>query len=61
MAATKPDLPDPTAADIHWSAFRGAIQDIFAANAEAHPDRLCVIETASGSSPRRQFTYRPNQ
>ena len=57
MAAAKPDLPDPTA-DLHWSAFRGAIQDIFSANAEAHPDRLCVVETASGSSPRREFTYR---
>ncbi len=53
----KPDLPDPTT-DLHWSAFRGAIQDIFSANAEAHPDRLCVVETASGSSPRREFTYR---
>jgi L-aminoadipate-semialdehyde dehydrogenase len=53
----KPELPDPTA-DLHWSAFRGAIQDIFAANAEAHPDRLCVVETASGSSPKREFTYR---
>jgi L-aminoadipate-semialdehyde dehydrogenase len=50
-------LPDPTA-DLHWSAFRGAIQDIFAANAESHPDRLCVVETASGTSPRREFTYR---
>jgi L-aminoadipate-semialdehyde dehydrogenase len=57
MAATQTHLPDPTA-DLHWSAFRGAIQDIFAANAEAHPDRLCVVETASGSSPRREFTYR---
>lgn len=56
MAPTKPDLPDPTA-DLHWSAFRGAIQDIFTANAEAHPDRICVVETASGSSPRREFTY----
>ncbi|PVH83832.1 L-aminoadipate-semialdehyde dehydrogenase-like protein large subunit [Cadophora sp. DSE1049] len=55
--ATKPDLPDPTA-DLHWSAYRGAIQDIFSANAEAHPDRLCVVETAAGSSPRREFTYR---
>ncbi|CAG8975772.1 hypothetical protein HYALB_00009292 [Hymenoscyphus albidus] len=52
-----PILPDPTA-DLHWSAFRGAIQEIFAANAEAHPDRLCVVETAAGSSPRREFTYR---
>lgn len=57
MATTTFDLPDPTA-DLHWSAFRGAIQDIFTANAEAHPDRLCVVETASGSSPRREFTYR---
>ena len=57
MASITPDLPDPTA-DLHWSAFRGAIHDIFSANAEAHPDRLCVVETASGSSPRREFTYR---
>ncbi|KAG0646154.1 nonribosomal peptide synthetase [Hyphodiscus hymeniophilus] len=57
MASTKPDLPDPTA-DLHWSSFRGAIQDIFSSNAEVHPDRLCVVETASGSSSRREFTYR---
>jgi L-2-aminoadipate reductase len=57
MASTKAHLPDPTA-DLHWSAFRGAIQDIFSENAEAHSDRLCVVETASGTSPRREFTYR---
>ncbi|KAM3076161.1 large subunit of alpha-aminoadipate reductase [Clarireedia jacksonii] len=57
MASTRPELPDPTA-DLHWSAFRGAIQDIFEVNAQAHPDRLCVVETASTSSPRREFTYR---
>ncbi len=39
-------IPDPTA-DLHWSAFRGAIHDIFAKNAEAHPDRLCVVETGT--------------
>ncbi|RAL64359.1 hypothetical protein DID88_001835 [Monilinia fructigena] len=39
MASTTFELPDPTS-DLHWSAFRGAIQDIFTANAEAHPDRL---------------------
>lgn len=50
-------LPDPTS-DLHWSDFRGAIHDIFAANAEAHPDRLCVVETASETSLRREFTYR---
>ena len=55
--ATATHIPDP-AADLHWSAYRGAIQDIFSENAEAHPDRLCVVETASGSSPRREFTYR---
>ncbi|KAL0941207.1 putative L-aminoadipate-semialdehyde dehydrogenase [Colletotrichum truncatum] len=52
-----PELPDPTS-DLHWSAFRGAIQDIFSENAKKHPDRLCVVETASSTSPRREFTYR---
>jgi non-ribosomal peptide synthetase component F len=51
------DLPDPCA-DLHWSAFRGAIQDIFSANAAEHPDRVCVVETASSTAPRRAFTYR---
>lgn len=50
-------LPDPTA-DLRWSNFRGAIHDIFAENAEKHPDRLCVVETKSDSSPHREFTYR---
>lgn len=54
---SRTEIPDPTA-DLHWSAFRGSIQDIFAKNAEAHPDRLCVVETASELSPRREFTYR---
>ncbi|KAK5159702.1 large subunit of alpha-aminoadipate reductase [Oleoguttula sp. CCFEE 6159] len=54
MAADHPQsLPDPTA-DLHWSDYKGAIHEIFAANAQKHPDRPCVIET----SPRRQFTYR---
>ncbi|KAF9878966.1 L-aminoadipate-semialdehyde dehydrogenase [Colletotrichum karsti] len=49
-----PELPDPTS-DLHWGAFRGAIQDIFSENAKKHPDRLCVVETGP---PRREFTYR---
>jgi len=49
--------PDPTA-DLHWSAFRGSIQDIFTKNSESHPDRLCVVETASSTSRQREFTYR---
>ena len=58
MAHTLPDtlLPDPTG-DLHWSDFAGAIQDIFDENATKHPDRLCVIETASQTTPQRQFTY----
>ena len=49
-------LPDPTS-DLEWSNFRGAIHDIFAANAEAHPDRTCVVETKSEDGPKRTFTY----
>lgn len=50
-------LPDPEK-DLHWDAFGGAIHDIFSANAEKHPERLCVVETPSKSSPHREFTYR---
>ena len=50
-------LPDPTS-DLDWSGFRGAIHDIFSSNAETHPDRTCVVETASELSPRREFSYR---
>lgn len=50
-------LPDPTS-DLHWSDYRGAIHDIFAANAEKYPERTCVVETLSESSSRRSFTYR---
>ncbi|KAF2792409.1 large subunit of L-aminoadipate-semialdehyde dehydrogenase [Melanomma pulvis-pyrius CBS 109.77] len=50
-------IPDPTA-DLHWSDFKGPIHDIFAANARAHPDRACVVETATSSSPERAFTYK---
>ena len=51
------ELPDPTS-DLDWSGFRGAIHDIFSSNAEKHPDRTCVVETASELSPRREFSYR---
>ena len=56
MVESSPLLPDPTA-DLHWSDYRGAIQDIFEANALKYPERQCVIETASSNSPRREFTY----
>lgn len=48
--------PDPTI-DLNWSAFRGAIHDIFASNAKKFPDRTCVVETATTKSPRRTFNY----
>lgn len=52
-------LPDPTI-DLDWSGYRGAIQDIFMKNAEAHPQRPCVVETESFLDPNsktRTFTY----
>ncbi|KAK4542185.1 hypothetical protein LTR36_007032 [Oleoguttula mirabilis] len=48
--------PDPTS-DLHWSDYRGAIHEIFASNAQAHPDRTCIVETASSNSPERAFSY----
>ncbi len=56
MFASTMELPDPTA-DLHWSDYRGAIHDIFSGNAARHPDRLCVVETQSSRTPRREFTY----
>lgn len=50
-------LPDPSR-DLEWSSYRGAIHDIFSANAEAHPNRLCVVETRSDPSSERNFTYK---
>ena len=43
-------LPNP-AKDLEWSNFRGAIHDIFSANAQKHPDRECVIETPDFTDP----------
>lgn len=53
-------LPDPTA-DLDWSGYRGAIQDIFSANAAKFPERTCVVETSSFLDPGthdRTFNYR---
>ncbi|KAF2257250.1 large subunit of L-aminoadipate-semialdehyde dehydrogenase [Trematosphaeria pertusa] len=52
-----PNIPDPTA-DLHWSDFKGPIHEIFAANARKHPDRACVVETATSKTPERRFTYK---
>jgi L-aminoadipate-semialdehyde dehydrogenase len=56
----KKHLPDPTL-DLDWSGYRGAIQDIFMRNADAHPDKTCVVETKSfldKNSKTREFTYK---
>jgi L-aminoadipate-semialdehyde dehydrogenase len=53
----KSDIPDPTA-DLHWSDFKGPIHEIFAGNARRHPDRPCVVETATSKDPERKFTYK---
>ncbi|KAG0131878.1 hypothetical protein HOY82DRAFT_669743 [Tuber indicum] len=52
-------LPDPRK-DLNWGGFRGAIHDIFSANAKKHPDRECVVETPAfyeENSKSRIFTY----
>lgn len=50
-------LPDPTV-DLDWSGYVGSIHSIFHENAKEHPDRICVVETASSQSPERRFTYK---
>ncbi|KAF2864941.1 L-aminoadipate-semialdehyde dehydrogenase large subunit [Massariosphaeria phaeospora] len=50
-------LPDPTV-HLDWNGFRGAIHDVFASNAQQHPDRTCVVETRGPRTPERIFTYR---
>ncbi|KAF7195378.1 L-2-aminoadipate reductase large subunit [Pseudocercospora fuligena] len=58
MALDAKDVrPDPTS-DLHWSDYRGAIHELFAANAKKHPERSCVIETASSTTPERNFSYK---
>lgn len=46
-------LPDPSQ-DLDWDGYRGAIQDIFLANAAKFPNRECVVETGG----QRVFSYR---
>ncbi|KAI9016364.1 L-aminoadipate-semialdehyde dehydrogenase [Phycomyces nitens] len=44
LGASDCPLPDPKA-DLHWSLWRGAISDIFGANAKKHPQRTCIVES----------------
>ncbi|RUP35855.1 L-aminoadipate-semialdehyde dehydrogenase [Jimgerdemannia flammicorona] len=50
-------LPDPKA-ELHWSLWRGAVHDVFAANAKKFPERECVVESVEGGKGRKVFTYR---
>ncbi|GAA5836823.1 hypothetical protein JCM9279_007671 [Rhodotorula babjevae] len=55
-------LPDPRA-DLEWTGYRGAITDIFSRNAQAFPDRTCIVESLApehvgGQDGERTFTYR---
>ena len=54
-------LPDPTS-NLEWDGFKGAITDIFASNARAHPDRICVVESKDLAGQvfddLREFTYK---
>ncbi|KAI3319047.1 putative aminoadipate protein [Xylariaceae sp. AK1471] len=57
QAQAQAALPDPTA-DLQWSGYVGAIHEVFRQQAEAHPDRVCIVETKSSTTPERRFTYR---
>lgn len=48
-------LPDPRA-DLEWCGWRGAITDIFSANAAKFPDRTCIVESVTPQR-NRTFTY----
>ncbi|KAL9546134.1 hypothetical protein MBANPS3_006815 [Mucor bainieri] len=49
-------LPDPTS-DLHWSQWRGAITDIFSANANKHPERTCIVESLDESDATVTYNY----
>lgn len=48
-------LPDPTK-NLKWNEFRGPISSIFAANAEANPEKPCVI-VSTMSNAELVYTY----
>ena len=55
-------LPDPRK-DLEWTGYRGAITDIFSANAQKFPDRTCIVESLApaevgGKNGLREFSYR---
>ncbi|RKO93709.1 hypothetical protein BDK51DRAFT_25376 [Blyttiomyces helicus] len=54
---SKAILPNP-AESLNWSGFEGAITDIFARNARAHPDRVFVVQACEGvGAPPKPYKY----
>ena len=49
-------LPDPRR-DLDFCGWKGAITDIFSANAARHPERRCIVETRADRTTRT-FSYR---
>lgn len=54
-------LPDPRG-ELGWNGYRGAITDIFSANAAKFPTRTCIVESITptqvgGKNTTRSFTY----
>ena len=47
--SSKPILPDPLR-DLGWDHFEGAITDIFARNAQTHPNKVFVVESRDDGS-----------
>lgn len=57
-------LPDPKK-ELEWTGYRGAITDIFSANAKKFPERICIVESVQpvggvvgGPNELRSFTYK---
>ncbi|KAF0374315.1 L-aminoadipate-semialdehyde dehydrogenase [Gigaspora margarita] len=50
-------IPNPKS-DLKWSQFRGAITDVFSANAKKIPNNPCVVVSTGDMSIKRIFTYR---
>ncbi|KZO98482.1 alpha-aminoadipate reductase Lys1p [Calocera viscosa TUFC12733] len=56
-------LPDPRA-DLNWCGWVGAITDIFSRNAQAHPDKTCVVQCLplkAGEKAQGKVTYTYDQ
>lgn len=53
-------LPDPRQ-DLNWTTWPGPITRIFSANAQQHPDKICVIEHLTNDSSDLQHSPKNHQ